>query len=138
MRGSFCGCHSTVESVSTRMGWPLPFDRAGRCLTRGQRALARRDFAAAETLLRDALARDARSPHVHLYLAQALAEQERLADAEALLERAVSLARDNFVFPLHLAIVRLDSDQAGAAHRPLARPARRPARNTPRPRACHP
>jgi len=112
------------------MGWHLPFDRAGRCLTRGQRALARRDFAAAEALLRDALARDARSPHVHLYLAHALAEQERLADAEALLERAAALAPDNFVFPLHLAIVRLDSDQAGAAHEPLACAARLAPDNT--------
>jgi tetratricopeptide (TPR) repeat protein len=103
------------------MGWHLPFDRAGRCLTRGQRALARRDFATAEALLRGALARDSLSAHAHLYLAHALAEQERLTEAEAALERAAALAPDNFVFPLHLAIVRLDAGQPAPARAALAR-----------------
>ena len=103
------------------MGWHLPFDRAGRCLTRGQRALARRDFATAETLLREALGRDSLSAHAHLYLAHALAEQERLTEAETALERAAALAPDNFVFPMHLAIVRLDADQRAPAREALAR-----------------
>jgi tetratricopeptide (TPR) repeat protein len=106
------------------MRWHLPFDRAERCLTRGQRALARRDFAAAETLLREALAGDVLSAHVHLYLAHALAEQERLSEAEAALEQAGALAPDNFVFPLHLAIVRLDAGQRAPAREALARAAR--------------
>src|SRR5436305_328787 len=105
---SFVGGHSTVESVLTRMGWHLPFDRAGRCLTRGQRALARRPHSA----------------HVHLYLAHALAEQERLADAEAAFERAAALAPHNFVVPLHLAIVRLDAAQHARAREALERAAR--------------
>jgi tetratricopeptide (TPR) repeat protein len=106
------------------MGWHLPFDRAGRCLTRGQRALARRDFSDAERLLREALERRPRSAHVHLYLAHALAEQERLADAEAALDRAVELAPRNFVVPLHLAIVRLDAGQHAPAREALERAAR--------------
>src|SRR5207247_2022621 len=105
-RTLLCRGHSTVESVLTRMGWHLPFDRAGRCLTRGQRALAGRDFLDAERLLREALGGRPHSAHVHLYLAHALAEQERLADAEAAFERAAALAPHNFVVPLHLAIVR--------------------------------
>jgi tetratricopeptide (TPR) repeat protein len=112
------------------MGWHLPFDRAGRCLTRGQRALARRDFAAAETLLREAVARDARSAHAYLYLAHALAEQERLSEAEATLERAGALAPENFVFPLHLAIVRLDADRRAPAREALTRAAQLAPDNT--------
>src|SRR5262249_21544770 len=118
-----CGRHSTVESILTRMGWHLPFDRAGRCLTRAQRALARRDFAAAETLLREAMSRDALSPHAHLYLAHALAEQERLSEAEAALDRAGALAPENFVFPLHLAIVRFDAGRGASAREALTRAA---------------
>jgi len=106
------------------MGWHLPFDRAGRCLTRGQRALARRDFASAETLLREALACTSLSAHAHLYLAHALAEQERLTEAETALDRAAALAPDNFVVPLHLAIVRLDADQRATARDALMRAAR--------------
>jgi hypothetical protein len=103
------------------MGWHFPFDQTERCLTRGQRALARRDFAAAEGLLRDAVRLDPVYAHVHLYLAHALAEQERLGEAEAALDRAAALAPDNFVFPLHLAIVRLDAGRLGAAREALAR-----------------
>ena len=106
------------------MGWHLPFDRAGRCLTRGQRALARRDFLDAERLLREALGGRPHSAHVHLYLAHALAEQERLADAEAAFERAAALAPHNFVVPLHLAIVRLDAAQHARAGEALERAAR--------------
>ena len=112
------------------MGWHLPFDRAGRCLTRGQRALARRDFLDAERLLREALGGRPHSAHVHLYLAHALAEQERLAEAEAALERASALAPGNFVFPLHLAMVRLDADQAVPAREALERAARLAPDNT--------
>ena len=112
------------------MGWHLPFDGAGRCLTRGQRALARRDFATAERHLRDALARDSLSAHAHLYLAHALAEQERVTEAETALERAAGLAPGNFVFPLHLAIVRLDAGQRAPARDALAR-ARRLAPDNP-------
>jgi tetratricopeptide repeat protein len=103
------------------MGWHLPFDRAERCLTRGQRALARRDFAGAEKLLREAITRDSRLAHAHLYLAHALAEEERLTDAETTLERGAALAPANFVFPLHLAILRLDADQRAPARDALGR-----------------
>ena len=105
------------------MGRHLPFDRAGRCLTRGQRALARRDFSAAETALHEAIALDPLSAHAHLYLAHALAEQQRLTDAEAALERGAALAPENFVLPLHLAIVRLDADQPARAREALGRAA---------------
>jgi len=106
------------------MGWHLPFDRTERCLTRGQHALARRDFPAAEALLREALALDPEYPHVYLYLAHALAEQERLAEAETALARAMALASDNFVFPLHLGIVRLDAGDTGGARLALESAAR--------------
>ena len=106
------------------MGWHLPFDRTERCLTRGQHALARRDFPAAEALLREALARDPDYAHVHMYLAHALAEQERLAEAEAALARAMALAPDTFVFPLHLGIVRLDAGDTGGARLALESAAR--------------
>src|SRR5467141_140752 len=116
--------HSTVESARARMGWHLPFDRTERCLTRGQCALARRDFATAEALLREALAQDPQYSHIQMYLAHALAEQERRAEAEAALERAMALAPDNFVFPLHLGIIRLDADDAAGAREALPRAAR--------------
>ena len=106
------------------MGWHLPFDRTERCLTRGQCALARRDFATAEALLREALAQDPQYSHIQMYLAHALAEQERRAEAEAALERAMALAPDNFVFPLHLGIIRLDADDAAGAREALPRAAR--------------
>ncbi len=106
------------------MGWHLPFDRTERCLTRGQHALARRDFPAAEALLREALARDPDYAHVHMYLAHALAEQERLAEAEAALARAMALAPGIFVFPLHLGIVRLDAGDTGGARLALESAAR--------------
>jgi hypothetical protein len=97
------------------MRWHVFFDPTERRLTRGQKALARRDWVAAEALLRETLALDPAYAHVHLYLAHALAEQERGADAEAALARAMALAPDNHVFPLHLGIVRLDAgDPAGA------------------------
>jgi tetratricopeptide (TPR) repeat protein len=112
------------------MGWHLPFDRTERCLTRGQRALARRDFPAAEALLREALMQDSLYAHIHMYLAHALAEQERLTEAEAALERASALAPDNFVFPLHLAIVRLDADHPAPAREALERAARLAPDNT--------
>jgi Tetratricopeptide repeat len=105
------------------MGWLLPFDRAERCLRRGQRALARRDFPTAEARLREAVDADPRSAHTHLYLAHALAEQERLPEAEATLARGDALAPDNFVFPLHLAIVRLDAGDRGRAREALTRAA---------------
>jgi tetratricopeptide (TPR) repeat protein len=105
------------------MGWHFPFDRTERCLTRGQQALARRDFPIAEAILRDAVRMDPGYAHIHLYLAHALAEQERVADAEAELRRAAELAPDNFVFPLHLAIVWLDVDRRAAAREALARAA---------------
>src|SRR5262249_50992165 len=91
--------------------------------TRGQRALARREFSAAETALHEAIALDPSSAHAHLYLAHALAEQQRLTDAETELERGAALAPANFVFPLHLAIVRLDADQPARARDALARAA---------------
>jgi len=103
------------------MGWHFPFDRTERCLRGGQQALARRDFPAAEAVLREAVQRDPLYAHVHLYLAHALAEQDRLAEAEAALDRAAALAPDNFVFPLHLAIVRLDAGRLAGAREALAR-----------------
>jgi tetratricopeptide (TPR) repeat protein len=106
------------------MGWHLPFDGTERLLTRGQRALQRRDWARAETLLRQALGRDAAYAHLHLYLALALAEQERLPEAERALDRASELAPDNFVFPLHRALVRLDAGDAAGARAPLETAAR--------------
>src|SRR5207247_2179983 len=94
-----------------------------------QHALARRDFPAAEALLREALARDPDYAHVHMYLAHALAEQERLAEAEAALARALALAPGIFVFPLHLGIVRLDAGDTGGARLALESAARLAADN---------
>jgi tetratricopeptide repeat protein len=85
------------------------FGRTERLLSRGQLALSRRDYTAAETLLRAAVARTPRDPHAHLYLAHALAEQERLAEAERALAVATALAPTAFVFRLHQGIVLLDA-----------------------------
>lgn len=91
------------------------FGRTERLFSRGQRALRRRQFESAETLFRAALSRAPRDPHLYLYLAHALAEQERTAEAEQALTVAVELAPASFVFPLHQGIVRLDAgDPAGA------------------------
>jgi len=97
------------------------FGRTERLFWRGQRALSRRDFVTAETLLRAALARAPHDAHLHLYLAHALAEQERLAEAEQALARAVELAPSAFVFHLHHAIVLLDARDAGRARTAVAR-----------------
>jgi len=106
------------------MGWHLPFDGTERLLTRGQRALQRRDWTQAEAVLRQALERDPGYAHVHLYLAHALAEQERRAEAERALARGGELAPGSFVFPLHLAIVRLDADDTAGARVALESAAR--------------
>lgn len=100
------------------------FGRTERLFSRGQRALSRRDHAGAETLFRAALARAPRNPHLHLYLAQALAERERLPEAERELDVAVELAPTAFVFRLHQAILRLDVGEPAHARGPLATAAR--------------
>ena len=91
------------------------FGRTDRLFWRGQRALSRGDFVTAEMLLRAALARAPHDAHLHLYLAHALAEQERVSEAEQALARAVELAPSAFVFRLHHAIVLLDAREAGRA-----------------------
>lgn len=100
------------------------FGRTERLFSRGQRALARRDFAAAETLLREALATDPDYAHIHLYLAHALAEQERLAEAERSLAVALDLAPTSFVFHLHHGIIVLDAGDPARAHDAVAAAAR--------------
>jgi hypothetical protein len=106
------------------MGWHVLFDPTERLLTRGQTALARRDFARAETLLREALARDPDYAPIQMYLAHALAEQERGAEAEAALARAMALDPARFVFPLHLGILRADAGDAAGARAALETAAR--------------
>jgi tetratricopeptide (TPR) repeat protein len=91
------------------------FGRTERLLSRGQRALSRRDFAGAETLLRDAVAADPADARIHLYLAQALAEQDRVQDAEATLTAAADMAPEAFVVPLHHGIVVLDAGEPARA-----------------------
>ena len=85
------------------------FGRTERLFSRGQRALARRDFAGAERLLREVLTVAPGYAHVHLYLAHALAEQERLTEAEAELSVAAKMLPAAFVFPLHHGIIALDA-----------------------------
>ena len=91
------------------------FGRTEQLFWRGQRALSRRDYLTAESLLRAALARSPQNAHLHLYLAHALAGQGRVTDAEQALARAVELAPSAFVFHLHHAIVLLDAGDAGHA-----------------------
>jgi len=64
-----------------------------------------------------------------MYLGHALAEQERLEEAEAAFERAEALDPGNFVFPLHRAIVRLDAERRAPAREALERAARLAADN---------
>jgi|RhiMetdeSRZDD1v2_1073273.scaffolds.fasta_scaffold18974_3 tetratricopeptide (TPR) repeat protein len=96
------------------------FGRTERLLSRGQRALSRGDHAAAEASFGAAIARTPRNPHLHLYLAHALAEQERLAEADRALGVAIRLAPASFVFPLHRGILRLDADDVTGARDALA------------------
>jgi tetratricopeptide (TPR) repeat protein len=91
------------------------FGRTERLLRRGQRALARREFAQAEALLREALARRPAEPHLLVHLARALAEQEQLDAAQRTLDEAIALAPASFVAPLHRALVRLDAGDAAGA-----------------------
>jgi tetratricopeptide (TPR) repeat protein len=100
------------------------FGRTEQLFSRGQRALARRDFSGAERLLRAALARDPGYAHIHLYLAHALAEQERLADAERSLTTAMRMAPALFVFPLHHGIILLDAGDPARARDAVAAAAR--------------
>jgi tetratricopeptide (TPR) repeat protein len=103
--------------------------RTERLFARGQRALARRDHAEAETLLRAALVRAPQQPHVHLYLALALAEQERLAEAERALAVAIELAPAAFVFRLHHGILLLDAGDRARARVAFAAAAKLAPRN---------
>jgi hypothetical protein len=96
------------------------FGRTERLFSRGQRALARGDHAVAEASFGAAIARAPRNPHLHLYLAQALGEQERLAEADRALAVAIGLAPTSFVFPLHRGILRLDNDDVTGARDSLA------------------
>jgi tetratricopeptide (TPR) repeat protein len=105
------------------------FGRTERLFSRGQRALSRGDHAGAETSFRAALARTPRHPHLHLYLAHALAEQERLAEAEQALLVAVELAPASFVFQLHHGVLLLDADDPGRALGPLTTASRLAPRN---------
>jgi hypothetical protein len=100
------------------------FGRTERLLSRGQRALACRDFGLAEALLREAQTTDAARPHILLYLAHALAEQDRVKEAEAALASAIALAPDAFVFRLHRGIIALDAGDPGAARAAVAEAAR--------------
>lgn len=103
--------------------------RTERLFARGQRALARRDHAGAETFLRAALARAPQQPHVHLYLAHALAEQERLAEAERALAVAIELAPAAFAFRLHHGILLLDAGDRARARLAVAAAAKLAPRN---------
>jgi hypothetical protein len=105
------------------------FGRTERLFSRGQRALSHGDHAAAETSFRTALARTPRDPHLHLYLAHALAEQQRLAEAERAVAVAIDLAPTSFVFHLHRGILLLDADDPGRAQESLARAASLAPRN---------
>ena len=96
------------------------FGRAERLFSRGQRALSRRDFTGAEALLRQALAAHPDSAHVRLYLAHALAEQDRLPEAEHELAVASDRAPSAFVFPLHHGIVVLDAGDPSRARAAFA------------------
>lgn len=100
------------------------FGRTERLFSRGQRALARRDFGGAERLLREALARDPGWPHMRLYLAHALAGQGRQAEAECELAGAIGRAPTSFVLPLHLGIVVLDAGEPARARDALQAAAR--------------
>src|SRR3954471_12137777 len=94
--------------------------RTERLFSRGQRALAARDYTVAETLLRAAVARAPRDARLHLYLAHAVAEQERLAEAEAIIATATRLAPATFVVPLHEGVVLLDAGDPPRAQAALA------------------
>ncbi|HXU87284.1 MAG TPA: tetratricopeptide repeat protein [Methylomirabilota bacterium] len=91
------------------------FGRTERLFWRGQRALSRRELVTAETLLRAAVARAPHDAHLHLYLAHALAEQDRLTEAEQALAQAVELTPSAFVVHLHHAIILLDARDAERA-----------------------
>ena len=105
------------------------FGRTERLFWRGQRALSRGDYAGAETSLRAAAARAPRDAHLQLYLAQALAEQERLAEAERALVIAMELAPVAFVFRLHHGIMLLDAGDLPRARAALAAAATLAPRN---------
>jgi len=105
------------------------FGRTERLFSRGQRALSRGEHAAAEALLGAAVARAPRNPHLHLYLAHALAEQDRLAEADRALAAAITLAPTSFVFPLHRGILRLDAGDVTGARESLAAAASLAPRN---------
>lgn len=105
------------------------FGRTERLFSRGQRALSRRDHAGAEASFRAALARTPHDPHLHLYLAHALAEQDRVAEAERSLAVATELAPTAFVFRLHHAILLLDAGDPARARAAVAAAATLAPRN---------
>jgi predicted negative regulator of RcsB-dependent stress response len=98
--------------------------RPDRLLSRGQRALFRRDFVGAEALLREALTEASGQAPIHLYLAHALAEQGRLAEAERSLAVATDMAPASFVYPLHRGIMLLDAGDPARARDAFAASAR--------------
>jgi hypothetical protein len=105
------------------------FGRTERLFSRGQRALSHGDHAGAETSFRAALARTPRNPHLHLFLAQALAGQERVGEAERAVAVAIELAPASFVFHLHRGILLLDADDPGRARESLGTAASLAPRN---------
>jgi hypothetical protein len=105
------------------------FGRTERLFSRGQRALSRRDYTGAEALLRAAVARTPHQPHLHLYLAHALAEQDRLAEAERALAVATDLAPAAFVFHLHHGLLLLDAGDPPRARAAVAAAATLAPRN---------
>jgi thioredoxin-like negative regulator of GroEL len=99
--------------------------RTERLFSRGQRALSARDYAGAETSFRAALAGTPHDPHLHRYLADALVEQDRFAEAERELATAIELAPASFVVHLHHAILLLDAGEPARARAPAAAAATR-------------
>jgi tetratricopeptide (TPR) repeat protein len=94
------------------------FDATERLFSKGQRALHAQEFALAIKHLTHAIETDPEYPHLYRCLGIAQSELGKPREAEAALQKAATLAPDNFVFPMELGILQLDADdpQGAEAH----------------------
>ena len=87
------------------------FDRTERLFSKGQKALAARDFDAAVHHLQAAIVTDADYPHLYMYLGIAKAELGRFDEASLAFQKAITLDPHNFVFPMELGVRYLDAGE---------------------------
>jgi tetratricopeptide (TPR) repeat protein len=106
----------TLRNATTNpVRYRVLFDRTERLFSKGQRALAARDFEAAVHNFETAIATDEDYPHLYMYLGIAKAELGQLNEASLAINKAMQLDPRNFVFPMELGVRYLDAGEPKVA-----------------------